>query len=77
MDRRIPKVSGMWKRINRQPDRSIGSPTLIETTVDEHTLQNTTSLNNGDFSISSRPAFGRKKTDDVIKGLPDLPLSVT
>ena len=64
----------MWKRINRQPERNIGNPVLIETTVDNQTLQNTTNLNNGDFSISSRPAFGRKKTDDVLKGLPELPL---
>ena len=66
----------MWKRINRQPDRNIGSPTLIETTVDQQVLSSTTNLNNGDFSISSRPAFGRKTTEDVLKGLPDLPLYV-
>lgn len=33
-------------------------------------------LNTGDFSISSRPAFGRKRTQDVLKGLPELPLSL-
>ena len=64
----------MWKRINRQPEKRIGSPTHVETTIDDHTVRNTTNLNNGDFSISSRPAFGRKKTDDVLKGLPELPL---
>lgn len=66
----------MWKRINRTGDRSIGHPTLIETTVDERTLEGSTMLKTGDFSISSRPAFGRKKTQDVLKGLPELPLYV-
>ncbi|KAL9602321.1 MAG: hypothetical protein Q9219_001887 [cf. Caloplaca sp. 3 TL-2023] len=33
----------------------------------------TTNLNNGAFSLSSRPAFGRKGTADVLKGLPALP----
>lgn len=32
-----------------------------------------TNLNNGSFSLSSRPAFGRKNTGDVLKGLPALP----
>lgn len=66
----------MWKRLNRTPDREIGNPTLIETTVDQKTLEGLTTLNAGDFSISSRPAFGRKKTQDVLKGLPELPLYV-
>jgi hypothetical protein len=65
----------MWKRLNRQPDR-IGSPALIETNVDGSVLDNATDLSNGDFSISSRPAFGRKGTEDVLKGLPELPLYV-
>ena len=65
----------MWKRLNRQPDR-IGSPALIETDVDNAVLDNATDLSKGDFSISSRPAFGRKSTDDVLKGLPKLPLYV-
>ena len=65
----------MWKRLNRQPDR-IGSPTLIETNVDGAVLDNATDLSNGGFSISSRPAFGRKGTEDVLKGLPELPLYV-
>ena len=68
------KSPEMWKRINRQPERSIGGPVHVEPTVDEHTIESTTNLNNGDFSISSRPAFGRKKTEDVLKGLPDIPL---
>lgn len=66
----------MWKRINRTGDRSIGHPILIETTVDERTLESSTALNAGDFSMSSRPAFGRKTTQDVLKGLPELPLYV-
>lgn len=69
----------MWKRLNnkdRQPEIAICSPTLIETTVDENTLQGTTNITNGSFSISSRPAFGRKRTEDVLKGLPALPLYV-
>ncbi|KAL8651095.1 MAG: hypothetical protein Q9210_003447 [Variospora velana] len=32
-----------------------------------------TNLNNGSFSLSARPAFGRKHTADVLKGLPALP----
>ena len=34
----------------------------------------TTNLSDGSFSLSSRPAFGRKGTQDVLKGLPNLPL---
>ena len=67
----------MWKRLNqrdRQP--SIGSPTLIETDLDPVVLQNSTNINNGEFSLSSRPAFGTRNTGDVLKGLPDLPLFV-
>jgi len=71
----------MWKRINtkdRQPERPLtfGSPTLIETNVDDKILQNATNINNGAYSISARPAFGRKRTSDVLKGLPALPLYV-
>lgn len=69
----------MWKRLNnkdRQPEITIGSPTLIGTTADKNPLQGTTNINNGSFSISSRPAFGRKRTEDVLKGLPALPLYV-
>lgn len=69
----------MWKRLNnkdRQPEIAIGSPTIFETTADENSLQGTTNINNGSFSISSRPAFGRKRTEDVLKGLPALPLYV-
>ncbi|KAL8880885.1 MAG: hypothetical protein Q9198_001796 [Flavoplaca austrocitrina] len=35
----------------------------------------TTNLNDGSFSLSSRPAFGRKGTQDVLKGLPNLPFN--
>lgn len=66
----------MWKRLNlnRTPERVIGNPTLIETTVDEETWDGLIVLDHGDLSISSRPAFGRKRTQDVLKGLPELPL---
>ena len=64
----------MWKRLNRTSDRAIGHPILIETTVDERTLEGSTIINTVDLSISSRPAFGRRKTQDVLKGLPELPL---
>lgn len=70
----------MWKRIpqlNRPRDNVIGNPTLIETTFDEKTLgamSHVTDLNNGDFSISATPAFGRKEIRDVVNGLPQLPL---
>jgi len=37
-------------------------------------MAHVTDLNNGDFSISSRPAFGRKDTGDILKGLPQVPL---
>lgn len=40
----------------------------------EETPQRTTNLNNGNFSISKRPAFGTRESADVLKGLPDLPL---
>lgn len=69
----------MWKRLNakdRQFDRAVGSPTLIETTADQNILRNSTNINNGSFSISSKPAFGRRGTADVLKGLPAVPLYV-
>lgn len=69
----------MWKRLNskdRQSGRIVGSPTLIETTADQNIFRNSTNINNGSFSISSRPAFGRKGTADVLKGLPAVPLYV-
>ena len=67
----------MWKNLktkDRQLESAIGSPTLTETTADDYTLQGITNINDGSFSISSRPAFGRKRTEDVLKGLPALPL---
>lgn len=63
----------MWKR-RRQQDKTIGAPVLFETSLDEQSLRGLTNLNNCNFSISSRPAFGKKYTDDVLKGLPELPL---
>lgn len=69
----------MWKRPkDPQPERPLvfGSPTLIEADFDEQILQNAANINNGAYSISSRPAFGRKRTSDVLKGLPALPLYV-
>lgn len=69
----------MWKNLknkDRQSESAIGGSTLIETAVDENNLPGTTNLNDGCFSISSRPAFGRKRTEDVLKDLPSLPLYV-
>lgn len=63
------------KNKDRQPEITIGKPTLVETTADVNTLQGITNINNGSFSISSRPAFGRKRTEDVLKGLPALPFN--
>ena len=65
----------MWKRLNRQS--SYGTPTLTQTTPDEKTTSSPNYIENGALSISSRPAFGRKGTGDVLKGLPDLPLYVS
>ena len=70
----------MWKRLNtreREFDRTVGSPTLVETTVDQDMFRDPTNINNCSYSISSRPAFGRKGTGDVLKGLPALPLYVS
>ncbi|KAI9704330.1 MAG: hypothetical protein M1836_007191 [Candelina mexicana] len=75
----------MWKKLplyNRPGDGTIGSPVLINSTIDEKTLHEIPSisdLNNGQFSsysLSARPAFGRRSTDDVMRGslgLPELP----
>lgn len=64
----------MRKRIDTKDRQPGGSPTLIDTNVDDEILQNARNINNGAYSISSRPAFGRKVTSDVLKGLPALPL---
>ena len=66
----------MWKSSKNRDRQSESDPTLIESTADEHTPQSTTNINSGSFSLSSRPAFGRKRTEDVLKGLPALPLCV-
>ena len=66
----------MWKNSKNRDRQSESDPTLIESTPDEHTQQSTTCINSGSFSLSSRPAFGRKRTEDVLKGLPALPLCV-
>ena len=66
----------MWKRFNqnRASESAIGNPTLMETTLDEKSYSGLTNLSSGEFSLSSRPAFGRKQTEDVVKELPALPL---
>ncbi|MCJ1282636.1 hypothetical protein MMC26_001961 [Xylographa opegraphella] len=46
----------------------------METTLDEKSYSGLTNLSSGEFSLSSRPAFGRKQTEDVVKELPALPL---
>ncbi|MCJ1398492.1 hypothetical protein MMC11_001692 [Xylographa trunciseda] len=65
----------MWKRFNpnRASESAIGNPTLVETTLDETSYKGLTNLSSGEFSLSSRPAFGRKQTEDVVKELPALP----
>ncbi|KAI4144427.1 MAG: hypothetical protein LQ341_002661 [Variospora aurantia] len=49
------------------------SQALPSTYVPRSTPAAPTNLNNGSFSLSKRPAFGRKHTADVLKGLPALP----
>ena len=66
----------MWKSSKHKDRLPESDPTLIESTADEHIPQSTTNINSGSFSLSSRPAFGRKRTEDVLKGLPALPLCV-
>ncbi|KAI9815341.1 MAG: hypothetical protein M1827_002821 [Pycnora praestabilis] len=72
----------MWKRLphyNRQREPAIGNPIFIDSTLDERTLDeipNIGDLNNGQFtrySLSATPAFGRRNSEDVVKGLPPLP----
>jgi hypothetical protein len=64
----------MFKRFNRPQDRSISNPTLMETTLDEKSIEGLTDLNNGELSLSAKPAFGRRRKEDVVKDLPDIPL---
>ncbi|KAI9714086.1 MAG: hypothetical protein M1812_006533 [Candelaria pacifica] len=75
----------MWKKLplyNRPHNDTIGSPVLINSTIDDKTLHEIPSisdLNSGQFSsysLSAKPAFGRRNTDDVMRGslgLPELP----
>ena len=63
----------MWKRFNKSNDR-VGSPSRTETTVEAKGAGGPTSLNDGSLSLSSRPAFGRKEPQDVVKDLPEIPL---
>ncbi|KAL8739897.1 MAG: hypothetical protein Q9190_007342 [Brigantiaea leucoxantha] len=70
----------MWNTRRRltRPDRasSLGAPTAVEPAIEENATDESGSLINGEHSISSRPAFGRKTTGDVVKDLPALPLYV-
>lgn len=69
----------MWRRLNsrdRQVDGRLESQTLVNTSADQDSFQASTDIDNNDFSMSSRPAFGRKGTADVLKGLPAVPLYV-
>ena len=66
--------SNMFKRFNRPADKAIGNPTLVETTLDEKSFDGLRAIHNGELSLSARPAFGRKQSEDVLKELPALPL---
>ena len=66
----------MWKRFNKSNDR-VASPSRTETAVEAVEAKDAggpTSLNDGSLSLSSRPAFGRKESQDVVKDLPQIPL---
>ncbi|KAI4280217.1 MAG: hypothetical protein L6R38_004625 [Xanthoria sp. 2 TBL-2021] len=61
-----------------QPDTgptAANHPSATDPYVQRHRLAPVTNLNDGSFSLSSRPAFGRKGTRDVLKGLPNLPFN--
>lgn len=70
----------MWKRLprhNRGKENQIGNPVLIETTYDATLLGRTRDITNMQIehpSLSARPAFGRRNTEDVLQELPQLPL---
>ncbi|KAJ9649524.1 hypothetical protein H2199_000300 [Coniosporium tulheliwenetii] len=69
----------MWKRLprhNRGKENQIGNPVLIETTYDATLLGRTRDISNMQIehpSLSARPAFGRRNTEDVLQELPQLP----
>ncbi|KAI4196696.1 MAG: hypothetical protein LQ350_006387 [Teloschistes chrysophthalmus] len=70
----------MWPSRRRlEPTDSTPSPSSRAPSTDEYVQQitphSTTNLNNGSFSLSSRPAFGRKATRDVVKDLPAVPFN--
>ena len=65
----------MWKREQREVQGSAipSIPLACEPSVNRPPPQSSTTFESGSFSISSRPAFGRKGTGDVLKELPGLP----
>ncbi|MCJ1350556.1 MAG: hypothetical protein MMC33_000537 [Icmadophila ericetorum] len=65
----------MWKRFNRPADKAIGNPTLVETTLDEKSFDGLRTIHNGELSLSAKPAFDRKQSEDVLKDLPALPFN--
>ncbi|KAL8690455.1 MAG: hypothetical protein Q9218_004109, partial [Villophora microphyllina] len=70
----------MWPSRRRlEPTDRTPSPSSQAAPADEYVQRNTehstTNLNDGSFSLSSRPAFGRKGTKDVLKGLPAVPFN--
>ncbi|KAL8698568.1 MAG: hypothetical protein Q9201_006500 [Fulgogasparrea decipioides] len=70
----------MWpsqKRL-KPSDKTVSpfsQPSAAEQYVQRSAPNPPTNLSNGSFSLSSRPAFGRKATGDVLKGLPALPFN--
>ncbi|KAL8850335.1 MAG: hypothetical protein Q9221_004750 [Calogaya cf. arnoldii] len=72
-------MSPSQKRLDQQDTGPTASnhPSATHQYVQRNLHNPTTNLNDGSFSLSSRPAFGRKATRDVLKGLPNLPLPIS
>ncbi|KAL8654390.1 MAG: hypothetical protein Q9226_003456 [Calogaya cf. arnoldii] len=70
-------MSPSQKRFDQQDTGPTASnhPSATDQYVQRSLHNPTTNLNDGSFSLSSRPAFGRKATRDVLKGLPNLPFN--
>lgn len=76
----LSAILTMWKRLqNRDKEKQIGNPVLIDTTADEKLIgraRNISDLQNEDAypTTSARQAPVRRKADKNAEGLPELPL---
>ena len=71
----------MWKRLNRPLEKAIGSPTLVETSLDEDSAAKLTDIDNmrdhGHSTLYASRTYDPSSAGSKSKKLPSVPLYVT